>query len=329
MRFTVFSDLHYKKRMYASTIADVERIIERAHDSGSELLLHAGDLCNDYSGSPELFKTLMKNKCELPVYGVFGNHELEGAGNSTESVIPMLTNREVNFAEGCGYYYFDRGGFRFICLDTNYSLLNGEWVHNTTNSYGPPAGSTRCDSLGPKWLEATLFDALDKGLRCITVSHAEFSGNIGRGSIGDAAAVRELFARVNAVRKTVILAINGHYHTDHVTNVDGVIYFDCNSARNGFWMPTYEQHYSPEQTFDFTDYDKNGEPTDRFKLPLYELSQAKHTWFFDSPVCAVIDIDGDRLEITGAETSWMYGIENPETELSGVKPGISSRVIEL
>ena len=63
IRFTVFADLHYKKHMYAATpSAMLDPIIERAHASGSDFIVHAGDLCNDYKGSPELLSRLLDNK---------------------------------------------------------------------------------------------------------------------------------------------------------------------------------------------------------------------------------------------------------------------------
>lgn len=331
--FTLFADLHYKKRMYASTVPDMEQIIERAHSSNSDFIIHAGDLCNDYKGSEELMKLCLKNKYELPFYGVYGNHELEGKDNSMKLVTPLLTNREVVFGDNdVGYYYFDKNGFRFICLDTNYSLLDGEWVHNLTCSYGPPTGSIHTNSLGStqlKWLEAVLFDALNNGLKCITISHAEFSGQIGRDPSGDALAVRELFKKVNSKKKTVIMAINGHYHSDHINLLDGIVYLDCNTVRNGFWSPAKEHHYSPDMTFDFTDYDCEGIPTESQKLPLCELSQAKNTWFFTKPLSAVIRLSDSFIEIEGSNTEWMYGIPNPETDITGVRTSISSARLEI
>ena len=326
IRFTVFSDLHYKKHMYAATIgAMLDPIIERAHDTKSDLLLHAGDLCNDYKGSPELLSRLLDNKYNLPVYGVFGNHELESRGNTVESVTPKLTNRPVI---GHNYYYFDCKGYRFVCLDTNYSLLDGKWVHNTEASWGAPKDSKLENSLGPEqldWLEKVLTDAEHQGLRAITVSHAEFSGlypSDGPTSCPDADKVRALFAKVNEKRKTVILAVNGHYHTDHLFERDGVYYFDCNTVQNGYWLPQTEQHYKPGQTYTFEDY-QDGRFIKTEQLNLTTLSQAKNTWFFTKPLSAVITIDGDSITIDGSETEWMYGVVS-ERMRDGKKPCISS-----
>lgn len=313
--FTLFSDLHYKKGMYAASVEDLECIFDRAKLTNSEFVIHAGDLCNDYLNSKELTNACLNNKYSLPFYGVYGNHELESRNNSMEVVTPLLTNRTVHFGgENVGYYYFDQNGFRFVCLDTNYSLLNGEWVHNPTASFGMPSGATNSDSLGPtqlKWLEDTLFDALEKNLKCVTVSHAEFFEMPHRRPSSDAKAVREIFEKVNSIKKTVILALNGHYHTTHLNELNGIVYYDCNSVRNGYWKPMDEHHYTPDTTFDFQNYDKDGHPTEKIKKPLCELSQAKNTWFFTTPFSAVIKINGDSIEIEGCETEWMYGIVPP------------------
>ena len=323
IRFTVFSDLHYKKHMYAATIgAMLDPIIERAHDTNSDLLLHAGDLCNDYKGSPELLSRLLDNKYNLPVYGVFGNHELESRGNTVESVTPKITNRPVI---GHNYYYFDCKGYRFVCLDTNYSLLDGKWVHNTEASWGAPKGAKYENSLSPAqlaWLEDGLTDAERLGMRGVVVSHAEFSGY--NSPSPDADKVRALFAKVNENRKTVILAINGHYHTDHLFERDGVYYFDCNTVQNGYWLPQTEHHYKPGQTYTFEDYDNRGSFVWSELRDLTTLSQAKNTWFFTKPLSAFILIEDDRIFIEGAETKWMYDL-HPDEMVDGAKPKIESR----
>ena len=54
VKFTLFSDLHYKKGMCIASVDDMKEITASALKSGSDLVLHAGDMCNDYKGSVEL-----------------------------------------------------------------------------------------------------------------------------------------------------------------------------------------------------------------------------------------------------------------------------------
>ena len=56
LKFTAFSDMHYRVGMYSTTVADLMTIIDRAKESGSELMVHCGDMCNNYTESPELIK---------------------------------------------------------------------------------------------------------------------------------------------------------------------------------------------------------------------------------------------------------------------------------
>lgn len=74
--FTVFLDMHYKKGMYLASVSDLENILHRADISNSDFVIHCGDFSNDYQGSPELIEVFLNNKENLPVYGVYGNHEL-------------------------------------------------------------------------------------------------------------------------------------------------------------------------------------------------------------------------------------------------------------
>ena len=90
LKFVIFSDFHYKKGMYASTIDHMKQILSRAAEAGASFVIHCGDFCNDYSGSPELVQAYLQNPQGLAVYGVYGNHELESADNSMQAVTPLL-----------------------------------------------------------------------------------------------------------------------------------------------------------------------------------------------------------------------------------------------
>ena len=265
LTFTIFSDLHYKKGMYAATVDDLTEIFSRAEKNGSQFVIHLGDLCNDYKGSPELVNAYLKNKQGLPVYGLYGNHELE-ANNSMEDVTPLLTNdqsvvwgtEDGSLDPKTAYYYKDIEGFRLIFTDSNYSLTpEGEFEHNRTGSWGPPSENTGANCLSDKqfaWLRAVLFDGADKGLKCIVLSHAAFAEGFSYST--DSEKVRNLLNEVNGYKKgTVIAAINGHWHANAHEIKDNILYFNINSAKNGCWLPVKEPHYLPEHTSLFIDFD--------------------------------------------------------------------------
>ncbi len=334
LTFCLYADLHYKKGMYIPAVSDMSAILERAQKADAAFCIHCGDFCNDYSRSPELVHACLRNPECLPTYGVYGNHELESAGNSMELVTPLLCNRPVTWGTDSGtiedgqvaYYYFDTGAFRIIGLDTNYSLTpDGTWEHNHTCSYGPPAANTCGNALGPvqlAWLKTVLTDAAEAGKHCLLFSHASFAGNWGMSPDGEA--VQALFRQANAQKPgTVIAAFNGHYHTDHAAVVEDVVYIDVNTVRNNLWLPVGNEHYTTE-TFAFTSYDECGTPIATEQRRLSTLSMAKNTWFSDAPLSAIVTVTTDGVvTVDGTEANWYGGIV-PETIREGKGPRITS-----
>ncbi|MBQ8380459.1 MAG: metallophosphoesterase [Clostridia bacterium] len=317
LKFTVIGDLHYKKRMYAARVEDLSSIMKRAAADGAELAVHLGDFSNDYLGSPEILNAYLNNTEGLPVFGVIGNHELESRDNSLEYVLPRLSNRIEKLVYGslggktAPYFYYDIKCFRLIFLDTNYSLTeDGRYEHNRTASWGAPKENTLHDSLGEEqiaWISETLSDAAEAKKRCIVFSHASFSPEWK--SSPDAKAVRELFREANAKReKTVILAINGHYHTYHLTKFEGVHYFDCPAAINAHWQSAKFHPYEesdpndPIYTFDFTDYGEKGEAKGKSRLPYSALRMGAQSLFFKTPLSATVTLkENGEMIIKGSK----------------------------
>ena len=326
LKFLVFADLHYKKGMYAASVEHLVSILDRAAEEKVDFVVHMGDFCNDYLGSPELTKAWIQNRHDLPVYGIYGNHELETRGNTMKVVTPLLCNREVCFAApGVGYWYTDINGYRLIGLDTNYSYNSEleQWEHNREASWGAPAGNTLDHSLSPRqlqWLEEVLAETAAQCKKAVVLSHAALSDLWY--SSPDAPAVRALFAKY---KDTVILSINGHLHTDHFAVRDGIAYFDVNAAINGFWAVRSEDHYADCHTYMFTDYDEQGVSTGTREVPLNTLRQGKNTWFFDAPLSAVVTVtEQGTVQIDGSTTTWMHSVV-PENLPEVCRPYITSQ----
>ena len=336
LKFLVFADSHYKKGMYRTKVSDLEKIMKRAHNEGAEFVVHCGDFANDYKGSPEFLNTYLNNKYDLPVYGVYGNHELE-SDNTIEFVSAHLCNRPVSFGEPhydepvTGYWYADIKNFRLIGLDTNYSYNNesgiGKWEHNMRNRH--PEGNHVKDSLAPaqlNWMYDLIKSADAEGKKVIVVSHAAFVPISFEWS-PDSEHVQNIFSKFPG---TVVLAMNGHYHTDNCLVKDGVCYFDVNSVVNGHWQPSDKPHYKDTDTFEFTDYDADGNPTGTRDFPLNDLSQGFNTWSYSEPLSAIVTIDDDlTITIEGAETSWEYDIKPQGNIYCNTRPEIKNRIIKL
>lgn len=342
LTFALFSDFHYKAGMYSTSVADMQAILDRAHKANASFILSGGDFCNDFKGSPELMNAFLKNNYNLPAYNVYGNHELE-AGNTMDFVTPLLTNdKNVVWGTADGkigdgtiaYYYVDHGGFRIICTDTNYSYnpAKGEWEHNYTGSYGPPEGNTKGNSLGPtqlEWLEKVLTDAAYDGKACIVIGHDSFAGKF-RSTSPDASRIREIYSTVNSIRRgTVLISINGHIHTDNMAVVEDVLYIDMNTTRNGVWRGTGTEHYGSEHTYDYVEYDSQGNVVNSYKRSLNELTMGKNTWFFEDPLSAIVKVSQyGTVSVEGMESRWIYGI-NPIDPKSDEVPKVTSGKWEL
>lgn len=329
LKFLVFADFHYKKKMYASSIEDIDELFKRAADNDVDFVIHLGDFCNDYIGSPELFDAYLDNEYGIPVFGVIGNHDLESGGNTMKVVIPKLTNQSVTFGEGedIGYWYTDIKDFRLVGLDTNYSLdANGKWMHNLSGSHGAPSNNTMKESLSPtqiQWLEGVVSDASEKGLKVLVFSHGAVAGKWY--SAPDSAEVRAIF---NKYPETVLLVSNGHLHTDRFEIIDNIAYFDVNACINAYWKSSSTHHYSDDHTFMFTNYIA-GEPQEPEVMKLKDLSQGRNTWFLEDPISALVTVKTDGyVEIRGSISSWRYGIRPPVTS-AVVRARITDRTIKL
>ncbi len=331
LKFTVFADFHYKQGMYLSPVSDIKEIMHFAAENGSDFVLHCGDYSNDYMGSPEALNPLLKNEYGLSVYGVYGNHELETKGNVMALVTPLITNdnaviwgtNDGKIRDGsAAYYYVDKGDFRIIGLDSNYSYneKTGQWQHNLPASWGPPEGNIKPNALGPEqlfWLEKIIKKSFIDGKKCIVISHATFN-NQWHGASPDSDAVLSIFNAANKAKKgSVIMAINGHYHTNKIEEKDGILFFDVNTVRNGCWIYEAPVHYDESHTFDYKKYDDFGVEISSETAPLNALWQSGNTWFFKSPLYALVTIKNNgEIVIKGTESEWLYGVLPPAFKTS-------------
>lgn len=166
VKFSVFADFHYRENVYMSSVQDINDMIDKAYKSNADFVLHMGDFCNTYSASPETVKAYKENAYDLPVYGIYGNHELEGADDTMGLVTPALTNRVNDVVWGTddgkigdgrvAYYYFDVNGMRIICTDTNYGWYAEEqrWVHRDKLTFKQTYFKYKTDADG-NWLDSS------------------------------------------------------------------------------------------------------------------------------------------------------------------------------
>ena len=339
--FTLFADLHYWEGRYLSSVDHLNSILDRADESNSDFVIQAGDFTNHVSGSPELINAYHDNKYDLPVYGIYGNHEME-QGDGMDKVTPTLTNdkdvvwgtADEKIGDGSvGYYYFDVRGVRMICLDSNYSYnpTKGEWEHNPAKSYTAPAGNEKGYSLGPvqlAWLESVLNDAAETDMSCVVVSHIGFATEWHASP--DAEAVRALYKAANEKNAgTVLMSISGHLHTNRQQIMDGVLHWDMNTVLNGVYDDNGTQHYT-DQKFTYKEYNNDGSFKGSSTQLVKDLGHSRRTWFFEDPLSAVVTVStSGKITVEGSETEWLDDVKPSRDGTGGVEPRVTSGVYEL
>ena len=96
LKFSLFSDFHYLRGHYVNTLGDLQAILDRAAASEVDLVIQAGDFCQNRIDSPELDDVYLNNRYGLPVYGIYGNHDMEwhrrDQSNNMKLITPLLTN---------------------------------------------------------------------------------------------------------------------------------------------------------------------------------------------------------------------------------------------
>lgn len=280
VKFCVFADIHYKPGPYGfphSTKEWLGRILARAERENCDFVIHCGDMSHNPKADKEYIDYY--NSFRLPTYHTVGNHETNGC-----------TYAEMLEAFGLkkGYYHFDRNGFRFIVVDTNYfRRKDGSFVPFGDPSYKKAPGD-RWGAISDEqmaWLKKTIDES---PYPCVTFSHLSFERGSGRKP------VRDIFAAANA--KTpgkVRLAVNGHYHCDFLRILDSVAYLDLNSA-NYQWIGSKRAH------------DKY--PEEFFKANSLKPRKVPYI-AYDDPLSAVITLTADGgMKIDGMRSTFACGV---------------------
>lgn len=301
MKFSIFADLHHYPGVFmGGTEEDLAQIRDRAVRKNCAFVIHAGDFCH---GPSEIRDYLsLYEQFPIPTYHCLGNHDTDNT--SYEETLRL-------YRMPSGYYFFDEGGYRFIVCDTNYYLFDGKYIHYDLGNYYQH-GSQR-DYLPPDqldWLRETISSASGS---CVLISHASFERPNG---VKNRDEVQKIINEANKKKPhSVILCINGHHHRDYIRILDGVCYFDLNSA-----------------SFDWLD-----NPHGLFPKELCErYRNLPHTVVFNDPIHAVITLDGTSIKIEGMESTMFMGVcreqtDNPIYDAAGraVVPRVQSAAFTL
>lgn len=212
VRFGMITDVH--EDLQKDATLRMRAFVKKANEQNVDFIIQLGDLCHS-EGVDKILPEF--NAFKGKKYHVFGNHDMDHASKEE-----MLKKYDMPN----GYYYFDRGGVRFIVLDCAYTRKNGTLIDYNQGNYFVDRNDR--DLIHPEeivWAERVITES---DYPCVLFSHQAFD-EIG-GSVPNREVFREMLRRVNKPKRKVIAMICGHHHIDAHSQIDGVDYIQVNSA---------------------------------------------------------------------------------------------------
>ncbi|MBE6807730.1 MAG: hypothetical protein E7527_06990 [Ruminococcaceae bacterium] len=273
--FLAFGDLHhYPGQFLDDKEARWEKIVRRSVEEHARFIVGLGDYVHEPEKNGALAHRMME--CPKELFCCLGNHDVEHWPLEKALALYRMPHN---------YYYFDRSGYRFVVLDANYSLIDGEYVHYNPGVVRHKGGVIPPEQL--EWLEKTLHESESP---CILLSHHSIERPDG---ILNREAVWEILRRANEKRPhTVMLSINGHHHRDHCTVMNGVCCLDLNSAAYQYIDPPF-RGYAPEV--------------------LALCNGMAYTLNFSEPLSALITLEGDaKIHIRGLTGEFMFDLTDED-----------------
>jgi 3',5'-cyclic AMP phosphodiesterase CpdA len=217
----------------------------------------------------------MLKECGIPVYHVLGNHEADAC--TKEQSLKYIGWEK-------SYYSFDIKKKHFVVLDSNYIRTDdGRYVSfEHCNYHYSPSGSLPFVSQEQiEWLEN---DIVSSPYPTIIFSHHSLSDTVN--GVLNRREIWQLFKRMNADRKRVILCMNGHSHIDGLSRHDDVYFLDVNSISN-IWIGG---------KYAFIRY---SEEIDK------EYPYLKYTTPYRDPLYAIATLSDTEIAIDGVESEFV------------------------
>ena len=277
VRFCAFADIHYCQNGYwpNGNYEWLDRILRRGTEAKSDFIVSLGDMSFD-PVKDRAYIAHYLDYAPTKTYYIYGNHEF---GERTFEEIAPVCRVPV------GHYHWDCRGFRFIALDPHYRVKDGK-VLRFERRCSHPDENGMCFCVPPEqvaWLRETL-DA--SPYPCVVMAHERFDDR--HGLVSNHAEIRQAFNDANAkCPGKVRLVINGHHHKNYLRVLDGIPYFDLNSAS-----------YDIER-------DHKAYP-EEFRR---RCGSAKYILTWNDPLSAIITLTRDGgLRIEGSRSSFYLGV---------------------
>ena len=282
LKVCIFSDLHYHPRVWTNTenTSFLEKIMARAERERCDMMLHCGDFMHGVRTPEQKAFLKLYNDFKVPGYHCLGNHDQDGN--------PYRETCEA-YRMPAPHYSFDKGGFRFVILDPNYFCNEpGKFIHHENGNYFRRKAGSTINWIPPDQMEWLRSVIVGSPLPCIVASHQSLERGMGA-PVMNARDVRAIFKEANEKKPgTVRLVMNGHLHIDNLRLLDGILYWDVNSANYQYYAKKHDKY--PEEYM----------KTHR---------RANHNLGWKEPLSAILTLWPDgRIKIDGAKTEYLFGV---------------------
>lgn len=278
MKFLLFADIHCHRSWPIHSTRELDIMQSRALEEGCDFMIHAGDLCFHAESIADFIQQY--NDFSIPSYHALGNHDTDRT--PLETVLKMY--RMPN-----NYYYFDCKGYRIIVLDPNYYHCDAGFIHYNLGDYGDGDLHGWMPPEQLEWLESAIATAPGP---CLLISHESLERDID--GVHNRVQVQRIINEANARHPhSVLMCINGHYHTDYIRILDNVCYFDVNSAV-GLWVPKRHDLYPQELSQTYEGY-------------------RNLVCYGKLPVYCIVTVEGSTITIDGEKGGLLNGITREMT----------------
>ncbi len=288
VRFGVISDVH--QDLMPDADRRLHSFIDAAGKWKPDFIVQLGDL--SHGENPDVINTVWK-RFPGKRYSVMGNHDTD---HSTKEIVM----RELDMP--ARYYSYDAGGVHFVALDLNYMRKEGEYLDFEKGNYYKAKTEDR-DLISPEELEWLRNDLAQTNKPTVIFSHQGLDEVwLGKGC-PNRAEVRQVINEANQRDgQKVIACFCGHHHVDAYQEIDGVHYFQINSAAY-FWAD-HANHYSKGHMIEYKD-------------ALYAF--------------VTLDLDAGQIRIEGTKSEFLPPAPKPVdfTGADKVFPYVSDRSIKI
>ncbi len=229
LRFGWITDIHYANapvrgtRHYSEGISKLKEAVELFNKEKLDFVIETGDFKDQLE--PPVEKESLKfltdieaafSKFKGPRYHVLGNHDMDSL--SKQQFMNKIENTGIKNNQT--YYYFDRGGIRFVVLDACFTKDGRPFNHNDYSW---------TDANIPQYELEWLNDVLQSSNIPVCVFVHQLLDNTGDLYVDNSEEVRKVLESSGKV----FCVLQGHKHEGDMNEINDILYFTQKAVVDG------------------------------------------------------------------------------------------------